>query len=323
MSPIPWRRTALLVAVFLFAGGPRLCAAADELGNLEGPSVPELKAPGTATPAPPFVPDVQSPDPVAPGRIPAEPAPPVLSGVLPSRDAAAVSGNGTLPSGVFILPFSNSSLPASNATLPEIVIPVEPLRNATFPVKPEKAEAERPAGLSPADFLPKIDAGTAPAQAEPPRQKKAKPSERPEKKIAAKPEPRKTPVKGDPLQIPQEAQKTGKVDFMEGCWVGRRPEYHTKRMITERFCFDAKGVGKRMISDPTHAGQCVGAAKATMLPGGVLRILSERGRCTSGKKWGQADMTCRGEGRNTPCSWVFRDVNSGAHQAYTITFVRD
>lgn len=320
MLPGTWRRTALLTAVFLFAGGPRLCAAADELGNLEGPSVPEVRAPGTATPEPPVV---RNPEGASPGRVPAEPVPPVLPVILSPQNAA--SSNGTLPSGVLVLPFSNGSIPASDVALPGGENPVlEPLRNATFPVKPEKAEAARPTGLSPADFLPKTDAKTAPSREEPPRQKKAKPDARPEKKApVSKPEPRKTPVKGDPLQIPQEAQKTGKVDFMEGCWVGRRPEYHTKRMITERFCFDAEGVGKRMISDPTHAGQCVGAAKATMLPGGALRILSERGRCTSGKKWGQADMTCRGEGRNTPCSWVFRDVNSGAHQAYTITFVRD
>lgn len=127
---------------------------------------------------------------------------------------------------------------------------------------------------------------------------------------------------GQELRIPPDAAKTGNLDFLEGCWQGTRPEYNTKRIIRECFCFSAGGrSGKRRIFDPGIAGMCVGATRATLSRDGVLSVHSAGAACTSGDRWGQAEMVCRNSGPRTPCSWVFRDANYG-RQAYEIPFVR-
>lgn len=135
--------------------------------------------------------------------------------------------------------------------------------------------------------------------------------------------PKKTAEKGQPLRIPEGAKEKGDVSFLNGCWVGERPEYHTKRMVRERFCFDENGVGKRFISDPAYAGECVGATRALLNRNGVLHMRSDRMYCTKSKKpWGAAEMTCQGEGEHTPCTWIFRDAGGG-RQSYSIRFVRE
>lgn len=129
--------------------------------------------------------------------------------------------------------------------------------------------------------------------------------------------------KGDTLVIPESAKKTKNVDFLEGCWVGNRPEYSSKRMITERFCFDDKGIGKRYVEDPTYAGICIGSTKALINKDGLLYMDSEIMYCSpSGEQWGGSKMQCQGEGEQTPCTWVFKDAD-GARQSYKITFVRE
>ncbi len=305
-------------------------STADELGNIEALPMPEtvvvpkhpsgvpvVPAEPDAVHLPPVVPDnavsignVVLPVPVAPDR------PPSTNGTRPEAERFLPSVNATRPFDV---------LPARNATVPASYTP---LRNATvgLPVAPREAvprpEGTLPVGLTPADFLPRTDAETAALASRTPE--KPRPPTRPEGKPAPEPRPENRPPRsGEPLRIPEEAKKTGRVDFMQGCWVGNRPEYHTQRLITERFCFDANGTGKRFILDPAHAGRCTGAARVMLHRDGVLRIVSERGHCSNGEEWGRADMVCRGEGRNTPCSWVFRDVNSRAQQAHTITFVRE
>lgn len=226
--------------------------------------------------------------------------------------------------------------PVPETRQPDVVIvPVTP--DPEKPKEPEQAKPEEPKvePLTPGSFLPKTEepkAEVKPEKKEPAKQpeKKAEPKKEPEKKQPEKPEkkPEKQadpakPKKGDPLKIPDDAKATGSLDFLEGCWVGTRPEYHTKRIVTERFCFGKDGVGKRFILDPGVAGQCVGATKAILNQGGVLRMESDRMYCTDvDDNWGASQMTCQGEGDQTPCSWVFHDVG-GAKQSYTIRFVRE
>lgn len=219
---------------------------------------------------------------------------------------------------------------------PVIVVPALPA--TPEPEQPE-VKPESPQGpLTPGAFLPSTPekkpepkAEAKPKKQEPP--KKAEPPKKEEPKQTPPPTPPPTPEpvpqakaedprKGDPLKIPEEAKESGDLSFLEGCWVGTRPEYHTKRTVTERFCFGKDGVGKRYIIDPAYAGQCVGATRAELNQGGVLRMQSDRMFCQSGDNWGASEMTCQGEGEHTPCTWVFHDVG-GARQSYSIRFVRE
>lgn len=151
------------------------------------------------------------------------------------------------------------------------------------------------------------------------------PAEAKDKKTPAPKETKREtpPAKGQPLRIPEGAREKGDVSFLNGCWVGVRPEYHTKRMVREKFCFDENGTGKRFLSDPTYAGECVGATRALLNRNGVLHMRSDRMRCTNIRDlWGAAEMTCQGEGDQTPCTWIFRDAGGG-RQSYKIRFVRE
>lgn len=142
---------------------------------------------------------------------------------------------------------------------------------------------------------------------------------KPEKKQT---EPFKKPAVGQEMRIPPNAAKTGDLSFLEGCWQGTRPEYYTKRTIRECFCFGAAGKnGKRRVFDPAYAGMCIGSAKASLSSSGVLSVTSAGAACTSGDKWGSAQMTCKNSGPKTPCAWIFPDAQGG-RQSYTIPFVR-
>ncbi|MCR4666324.1 MAG: hypothetical protein K5657_03410 [Desulfovibrio sp.] len=162
------------------------------------------------------------------------------------------------------------------------------------------------------------------AQGKDPRKETPKQPPREPKKERPKPE-KKQPVKsriGDELRIPPESVKTGNLDFLEGCWQGTRPEYYSKRTIKECFCFGANGKnGKRRVIDPQGNRRCVGATRARLDTNGVLHVFSQGAVCSDGERWGQAEMTCRGKGQRTPCSWVFKDANGG-RQSYEIPFVR-
>ena len=133
----------------------------------------------------------------------------------------------------------------------------------------------------------------------------------------------KSPAKakaGEELRIPQEAIKSGNLEFLEGCWQGTRPEYYSKRTIRECFCFGSSGKsGKRRIYD--HGRMCIGGTRASLSGNGVLSVTSSGAACNDGERWGSAEMVCRNSGPKTPCSWVFRDANNGS-QSYTIPFVR-
>jgi hypothetical protein len=213
-----------------------------------------------------------------------------------------------------------------------IVLP-EQKPDAKEPVKEVPQTPERPETvvtpqtkngttvLSPADFLPMTeDPQKKDRQAEAPLKKKEPQAVKPPEKQAEKKE---KAQKGEPLKIPPDAAKTGSLDFLEGCWVGTRPEYTSKRIVTERFCFDKNGKGKRFILDPKHAGECVGATQAVVNSDGVLQMRSEEMFCSRGDKWGASEMLCRGEGEQTPCSWVFKDITGNPRQSYSIRFVRE
>lgn len=189
-------------------------------------------------------------------------------------------------------------------TLAEL-IPLTPIPGKNAPTKPETPKEKQKA--------PKKDA-QKPEKNVP--QEKAK--ETPKKEKAQS----KKPRIGEELSIPPEAAKTGNLDFLEGCWQGTRPEYYSKRIVKECFCFGARGKsGKRRIIDPLGGRNCIGAARANLSPASVLSFSSEGAPCDDGARWGQAEMVCRGSGEHTPCSWLFEDAEGG-RQSYEISFVR-
>lgn len=210
-------------------------------------------------------------------------------------------------------------------------IPEKPAETPENAVSPEKqlilAEmipltapetAKKPAPDKKAPLEPKKAEAKQPEKKAQPESKKAE-TKQPEKKAPA---PAKKAKTGEELRIPEEAVKTGNLDFLEGCWQGTRPEYYSKRTIRECFCFGANGkAGKRRVFDPVGHRSCIGATSASLSKNGVLSVTSQGAACDDGERWGQAEMVCRNSGPKTPCSWVFRDANNG-RQSYTIPFVK-
>lgn len=208
------------------------------------------------------------------------------------------------------------------------VTPVPPAKSPAVkePVQEAPQEQGTLAALLPKSDISELTAGMEP-QAEkkqPPVQKEQRGKESPVPAMQEKqPETRPSkPKPGDELRIPPEAVKSGKLDFLEGCWQGTRPEYYSKRMVKECFCFNKDGrSGKRRIIDRGGSRTCIGATSASMSSSGVLQVTSEGAYCNDGERWGAANMTCRGSGKKTPCSWIFTDA-AGGRQAYEIPFVR-
>ena len=216
------------------------------------------------------------------------------------------------------------------------LIPLTPVKNE----KPEKATAKTQTAVpdkkpepkkTAAQKAPQPEKISVAKQATPPRppqpapvkpEKKAEP--KPEKKTPPKPEPSRKSRPGEQLRIPPEAVQTGRLDFLEGCWQGTRPEYFSKRIVRECFCFGPQGsYGRRTVIDPSgrRGGRtCTGTTRAHM-EGSTLRVSSSGAYCSDGERWGAAQMMCRGSGQNTPCSWIFTDANGG-RQSYEIPFVR-
>lgn len=248
---------------------------------------------------------------------------------LPAGNATLPAVNGSLP-GTVLVPQSNATIvplvPGFNATQPitPVITPVEPEKSpaVTYLPKTPAPQTNATHPLSPADFLVKTSEKATP---EPP--KKPELAKQPEKKPEKKPEPptqtAEKPRSGRAMRIPPGAAQKGDLSFLEGCWKGTRPEYHSKRIINERFCFDASGVGKRTIADPNAAGMCYGPTKAAINKDGVLKMVSGQAPCTGGEIWGESEMICKGEGEQTPCYWQFPGINKNASQSYKIKFVRE
>lgn len=215
-----------------------------------------------------------------------------LASLLPKTDIAILT-RGTEPAKTPATP-----APAQTRTEPE--------KNASTPKQPESAKQPAPGQTRQEQARKTEQRSTTPAPAPSPK--------------AVKPTPKVKP--GEELRIPPEAVQSGKLDFLEGCWEGTRPEYYSKRTIRECFCFGKGGrTGKRRIHDMSGKRHCVGATEASLNSGGVLHVYSEGAYCDDGMQWGSAEMTCRGNGQKTPCSWVFKDAQGG-RQAYEIPFVR-
>ncbi len=220
----------------------------------------------------------------------------------------------------------------SRANVPVVVPDVVPVPEGTVPanaapptLSPVQLWQLMPLTTLPKDIQNKPKEKTEPPQtARPSRPEKKKGTEKPKeapKKEAPKPA-RDAPVRsGEPLRIPEKAMQTGNLDFLEGCWQGTRPEYYSKRIVKECFCFGkGGGSGKRRVDDPRGGRTCFGSTRASMA-GRELRVSSEGAYCSDGARWGAAHMTCRGSGQNTPCSWVFLDAEGG-RQSYEIPFIR-
>lgn len=224
-----------------------------------------------------------------------------------------------------------------------VITPQRPVVSAPVvtPQRPAVSDPQGPVQLwsmlplsevpgKPKSEKPKREGKPEASQPKPQEKPEAKAQEKPKEKPKAKPDtPKSEPPKekrrpkiGEELSIPKESLKTGNLDFLEGCWQGTRPEYYSKRTIYECFCFGKQGKnGKRRVIDPQGGRRCVGGTQARLGGNGVLYVQSQGAVCSDGERWGQAEMTCRGKGQHTPCSWVFRDANGG-RQSYEIPFVR-
>lgn len=196
------------------------------------------------------------------------------------------------------------------------IVELLPMTPAPEQRKAEKTPAKEEPKAAPAPTPEKKKA--APAKEARPKEKTAK---APKSREPAKPKAKK-PAIGEELRIPPEAVSTGNLDFLEGCWQGTRPEYYSKRIIKECFCFGANGgAGKRRVIDSVGGRMCIGSSKAKLSKEGVLSVTSSGAACTDGERWGQAEMVCRGTGQRAPCTWVFKDAQGG-RQSYEIPFVR-
>ena len=228
------------------------------------------------------------------------------------------------------------AIPEAQAPAPEQTTPPTPQTTPVAPATPEAA----PHQLTIVELLPMTPAKEEAKKENPPKaeEKKASPVKeekpkaekpKPEKAKAEKPkepakpkESKKKPAVGEELRIPPEAVATGNLDFLEGCWQGTRPEYYSKRIIKECFCFGTGGgAGKRRVIDSIGGRMCIGSSKARLSKEGVLSVTSSGAACTDGERWGQAEMVCKGTGQRAPCTWVFKDAQGG-RQSYEIPFVR-
>jgi len=187
--------------------------------------------------------------------------------------------------------------------------------------KPEPPAALEPGKqASPLDFLV-MPTPLAPdkAQHDPKAEKDKQPSKtRPEEPNTQPPPQAEQPKPGDPLRIPPDAAKTGDLAFLEGCWRGNPPEYHSKRIVAVRLCFDKNGIGRMTIEDPKD-GQCIGAAKGQLSAQGLLHFTTEKAPCTRGSAYAPTSIKCEGVGNATVC---FVGVK-GAKQPQKIPFVRE
>ena len=278
-------------------------------------------------------PDVQKPEALKPDTVlqPVKPEatrPPVTpEGVKPE----VVVPNGNAPT--VVVPDGKPATPAQGSRLQLWqMMPLTEVPDAQKKpeAKPEQPRAEKKPDVKPEKPAPeKKPAVTPPKEEKKPELKEPKPEKKPEvkepkpeKKPEAKPEKTPRAKPGEELKIPPEAVKTGNLDFLEGCWQGTRPEYYSKRTIRECFCFGAHGGnGKRRVLDTKGKRTCTGSTKARLDGNGVLHVTSEGASCDDGERWGASQMTCRGSGQKTPCSWIFTDANGG-RQAYQIPFVR-
>lgn len=263
----------------------------------------------------------------APAELPAVPVPPYKTSPV---ELPAVPVPPRNPDGTTVL----TPAPTSEASSPERIV-IVPLPSGTSPADNESPKPESSVGVEPGKQPSPLDFMVKPTPLSPVAPDKTQPALKAEKSTppdkAPPPAPKaqpplaaeqSKPKSGAPLRIPPGAAEKGDLSFLEGCWRGTRPEYYSKRTITERFCFDKNGNGKRHIQDPRYAGECFGASKGSFDGQGRLIVTSEQGYCSKGAIWGQAYMICEGEGNSTPCSWHFKDAG-GASQSYKIPFVRE
>lgn len=292
-------------------------AEAGPVTVVEEAATPVTPVTPEATPASPdtavAVPEAALPEspqaPLTPGQQQEQAAPPTPEIALPEAQATPPQAEPATP----VTP----AAPAAPEAAPHQLTIVEllPMTPAPEQAKAEKTPAQEEVKEKPAS---KAEEKKAPAREEKPKAEKAK-----EQKEPAKPkESKKKPAIGEELRIPPEAAATGNLDFLEGCWQGTRPEYYSKRIIKECFCFGANGgAGKRRVIDSIGGRMCIGSSKAKLSKEGVLSVTSSGAACTDGERWGQAEMVCKGTGQRAPCTWVFKDAQGG-RQSYEIPFVR-
>ena len=119
-------------------------------------------------------------------------------------------------------------------------------------------------------------------------------------------EPVEEPVQeppSDDLVIPEEAEQTGDMEFLMGCWLSETGlvNMDTGQPVTVKYCFNADGQGTREIDD--ERGFCSGPASASMGPDGALRVEAQAAPCDFGAvSYIPSVVSCRGdEDRRAVC----------------------
>ena len=162
------------------------------------------------------------------------------------------------------------------------------------------------------DFMDNLD----PPLEEPPYEE---PYEEPmvEEPIVEEPpyeEPAYEPDNGE-LDIPDDAEETGNLDFLEGCWISETglTNRDTGQPVTVRYCFDAYGNGSREVLD--MRGPCYGGAYAQMQPDGSLVIHAGDAGCSfGGVSYVDGLITCvEGADGKTHCNGQGGGVNWNSH----------
>ncbi|THB64319.1 MAG: hypothetical protein D6E12_15020 [Desulfovibrio sp.] len=119
----------------------------------------------------------------------------------------------------------------------------------------------------------------------------------------------------DELIIPEDAEETGDMEFLEGCWLSETGlvNMDTGEPVTVKYCFDANGQGTREIQD--MRGMCSGPASASMAPDGSLNIQARQSPCNFGDvAYIESTVDCRGDqDRRAVCHGQEGGVRWNAH----------
>jgi hypothetical protein len=105
------------------------------------------------------------------------------------------------------------------------------------------------------------------------------------------------PDKGRQLVIPREATKTGKVDFLKGCWLCETglADSKTNEDLSVKFCFDDKGSGEQLVV--LKKGTCTGAVHARMADEQLI-IDADQARCSQSGSYSALRIECRQQGND-------------------------
>lgn len=178
--------------------------------------------------------------------------------------------------------------------------PVVAVERPTIPAVPTPPIAVAPDAVPVAPVVPAAPAPEATAPVIPPP-----PPPLPEHKPAPPAVPPATPPppEANPLVIPEEARRQGRVDFLEGNWRSRTDLYETRsgQPVVVDYSFDRKGGGTLTIRQKNGV-VCQGPAQARMQDGRLTIDGLNDPKCSDGSAFTRSRIDCTvGEGGRAAC----------------------